>query len=349
MTGRFRVGIIGTGENARDHGRACRNVEQAELVAICDISAEALQRFGDEFDVANRYTSPQEMLNQEELDIVVVSTWGVFHAEVSNAVASTGRVRAILIEKPISVTAAECEEMIAVARAHGVLLAEGFKWRHDPQHLRVKELVAGGRIGRPTSIHGVFTSPLVRFAPRTNWRYHRARGGGSVFDTAGYLIHFARYLFDAEPRRVYATGNSSVDGADVEMSAAILLQFPEGRTAQLTSSYEYGYCQATQIVGTRGWIGLDLPFDQRSVREQEFVEKEDLPATVHVFHDSFNTEVYRFTSVNQFDLQLSHLCDCLATNTPHRIPPEFSLGNMRTIDAVHQSIRTGNPVDLPAN
>ena len=61
MTGRFRVGIIGTGENARDHGRACRNVEQAELVAICDISAEALQRFGDEFDVANRYTSPQEM------------------------------------------------------------------------------------------------------------------------------------------------------------------------------------------------------------------------------------------------------------------------------------------------
>ena len=93
---------------------------------------------------------------------------------------------------------------------------------------------------------------------------------------------------------------------------------------------------------------MDLPFDQRSVREQEFVEKEDLPATVQVYHDNFNTEVYRFTSVNQFDLQLSHLCDCLATNRPHRIAPEFSLGNMRTIDAIHASIRSGKPVDLPA-
>ncbi len=343
----YRVGIIGTGENARDHGRACRHVEQAELVAICDISTEALQRFGDEFDVSRRYTRPQEMLNKEDLDIVIVSTWGVYHAEVCNTVANTGKARAILIEKPISVSAAECEEMIAVAREHGILLAEGFKWRHDPQHLRTKELIDSGRIGKPMSIHSVFSSPLIRFASSANWRYNRARGGGSVFDTAGYLIHFARYLFDAEPRRVYATG-SFIENVDVEMSAAILLQFPGGMTAQLTSSYEYGYCQATQILGTRGWIRMDLPFDQRSAREQEFVEKEDLPASVHVYYDNFNTEVYHFTSVNQFDLQLHHICDCLATNAPHRIPPEFSLGNMRAIDAVHESIRTGRPVDLRA-
>jgi predicted dehydrogenase len=198
------------------------------------------------------------------------------------------------------------------------------------------------------SIQGTFSSPLIRFAAPTNWRYDRSRGGGSVFDTAGYLIHLARYLFDDEPRRVYASGSPPIEGADVEMSAAMLLQFPGDRTAQLTSSYEYGYCQATQVLGTLGWIRLELPFDQRSVREQEFVEKEDLPATVQVFYDNFNTEVYHFTSVNQFDLQLSHLCNCLATDKPHRIPPEFSLGNMRTIDAVHESIRSGKPVDLPA-
>lgn len=348
MTARYRVGIIGAGENARDHGRACRNVDGAELVAICDISAEALQRYGEEFGVSRRYTRVAEMLDQEEPDIVVISTWGVYHAELCKAAAGSGKVRAILVEKPISITAAECEEMIAAARQHGVLLAEGFKWRHDPQHLRVKELVEEGRIGQPMSIHGAFSSPLIRFAAPTNWRYDRARGGGSVFDTAGYLIHLARHLFDDEPRRVYATGSPPIEGADVEMSAAILLEFAGNRTAQLTSSYEYGYCQATHVLGTRGWIRMDLPFDQRSVREQEFVEKEDLPATVQVYHDNFNTEVYRFTSVNQFDLQLSHLCDCLATNRPHRIAPEFSLGNMRTIDAIHASIRSGKPVDLPA-
>ena len=348
MSARFRVGIIGAGENARDHGRACRNVDEAELVAICDISADALQRFGEEFDVSRRYTDLAEMLDREELDIVVISTWGVYHAELCVAVAGAGKVRAVLVEKPISITAAECEQMISVAGRNGVLLAEAFKWRHDPQHLRVKEIIGTGRIGRPMSIQGTFSSPLIRFAAPTNWRYDRSRGGGSVFDTAGYLIHLARYLFDDEPRRVYASGSPPIEGADVEMSAAMLLQFPGDRTAQLTSSYEYGYCQATQVLGTLGWIRLELPFDQRSVREQEFVEKEDLPATVQVFYDNFNTEVYHFTSVNQFDLQLSHLCNCLATDKPHRIPPEFSLGNMRTIDAVHESIRSGKPVDLPA-
>ena len=215
MSARFRVGIIGAGENARDHGRACRNVDEAELVAICDISADALQRFGQEFCVSRRYTDLAEMLDREELDIVVISTWGVYHAELCVAVAGAGKVRAVLVEKPISITAAECEQMISVAGRNGVLLAEAFKWRHDPQHLRVKEIIDTGRIGRPMSIQGTFSSPLIRFAAPTNWRYDRSRGGGSVFDTAGYLIHLARYLFDDEPRRVYASGSPPIEGADV--------------------------------------------------------------------------------------------------------------------------------------
>ena len=237
--------------------------------------------------------------------------------------------------------------MIAAARENGVLLAEAFKWRHDPQHLRVKEIIDAGRIGKVMSVHGVFSSPLVRFAHPANWRYYRERGGGSVFDTAGYLIHFSRHVIGEEPRRVYATG-AFIESSDVEVSASILLEFPGGATANLTSSYQYGYSQATEILGMRGRIRMDLPFDQRSVREQEFVEKDDLPASVHVFHDNFDTEVYQFSPVNQFDLQLSHLCECLDSGEPHRIRPEFSLGNMLVIDAVHESIRIRQPVDLPA-
>ena len=343
----YKVGIVGAGENARDHGRACRNVEQAELVAICDVSEAALRQYGDEFCVSNRYLSLDEMLARESLDLVVVSTWGVHHAEVSNAVARSGKVRAILVEKPISSTAAECEEMITEAREQGVLLAEGFKWRLTPQHLRLDEIIDSGRIGRVMSVQSTLSSPLVHFAPANNWRYDHHRGGGSVYDTAGYLLHFARHVIGTEPRRVYAFGSSSDEFGDVEMSASILLQFPGDASAKLTSSYQYGYCQATEILGTRGWIRMDLPFDQRSVRGQEFVEKEDFSASIQVFLDNFDTELYEFPPVNQFDLQLLHLCECLEGNASHRIPPEFSLGNMRVIDAVFESIRTGQPVDVP--
>ena len=342
----YRVGIVGVGENARDHGRACRSVEQTELVAICDISEAALKRYGDEFGVSSRYTSLEEMLARESLDIVVVSTWGVHHAQVSNAVACSGKVRAILVEKPISATAAECEGMIAAAAQNGVLLAEGFKWRHSPQHLRLKEMIDSGQIGRVMSLQATLSSPLTGFAPPDNWRYDRRRGGGSVYDTAGYLIHFARHIMGTEPHRVYAFCSFSEQLADVEVSASIMLQFAGDASAKLTSSYQYGYCQATEILGTRGWIRMDLPFDQRSVREQEFVEKEDLSATVQVFLNNFDTEVHEFPPVNQFDLQLRHVCECLDGNASPRIPPEFSLGNMRVIDAVFESIRTGQPVSI---
>ncbi len=342
----YKVGIVGAGENARDHGRACHSVEETELVAICDISEAALQRYGDEFGVSSRYTSLDEMLARESLDVVVVSTWGAHHAEVCNTVSHSGKVRAILVEKPISATAAECQGMIAAAAENGVLLAEAFKWRHTPQHLRLKEIIDSGRIGRVMSVQGTLSSPLVRFASPRNWRYDRRRGGGSVYDTAGYLIHLARFVMGTEPHRVYAVGAFDQDLADVEMSASILLQFPGDATAKLTSSYQYGYCQATEILGTRGWVRMDLPFDQRSVRDQEFVEKEELPAGIEVFMDNFDTEAYQFPPVNQFDLQIRYLCECLETSTAHRIPPEFSLGNMRAIDAVLESIQTGQPVDL---
>jgi len=341
----YRVGIVGTGENARDHGRACQRVAETELVAVCDISSQALTRFGEEFEVNRRYERLDKMLEEEQLDIVVVSTWGVSHAEIAQAIACSGKVQAILVEKPISITASECTAMIAAAREHGVLLAEGYKFRFHPQFSKVKEIVDSGRIGQLAIIQCTLSSPLVRYVPRANWRYHRDRGGGSVFDTASYLVHFARFVTGAEPEWVFATG-SYADYTDVELSAAITMRFPDNVTVQLISSYEHGYCQSTMILGSRGWVRMDLPFDQRSVREVEFAEKEELPARVYAFCDNFDSEVYEFAPVNQFTLQLKCLCECLEHRKAHPIPMEFSLGNMRAIDAIYSSMRMGAPVSL---
>jgi xylose dehydrogenase (NAD/NADP) len=341
----FRVGIVGTGENARDHARACQRVRGVHLAAICDVSAAALKRFGDEFHVSRRYNSLDAMLASEQLDVLIVSVWGIDHAQLSIAAASSGKTRALLVEKPISMNAADCDAMIVSARANHVLLMEGFKWRHDPQHIRAKEVVESGRVGSIKSVHGTLSSPLVRFAGADNWRFDPRRGGGSVYDTASYLIHFSRFILAAEPVRVFATGSYG-EPAAAEMSAAILLEFPGNETAQLTSSYQSGYCQTIEILGTRGWLRMDLPFDSRSVREREFVEEEDLPATFRVSYDNFASEEYRFAPVNQFELQLSHLCECLEGKATPRIAPEFSLGNMRVLDAVRESLRSRLPVAL---
>ena len=143
MAGKIKMAIIGCGGIAHCHARAAAQAG-VRLQAICEVSAEALERFGDQYGVEGRYLSLEEMLAREELDIAVISTWGVYHAQTSNLLAQSRRVRAILCEKPICSTAAECAGMIEVANKSGVLLAEAFKFRHHPQHLKARELIDAG-------------------------------------------------------------------------------------------------------------------------------------------------------------------------------------------------------------
>ena len=116
----FRVGIIGGGGIARAHGRAAQNVAAADLVAVCDVSAEAAASFGDEFGVEQRYTDIDEMLDRAGVDLAIICTWGCFHAEISNKVARSGKVKAILCEKPFCDTAAQAESRLQARQAEFV-------------------------------------------------------------------------------------------------------------------------------------------------------------------------------------------------------------------------------------
>src|SRR5215210_5791563 len=107
----YRVAIVGAGGIARRHARACREVADAELVALCDARAEAVERLGAEVGIARRCVGLEALLGGDAIDIAVIATWGDSHAEVATALARSGKVRAILCEKPISLSAAQTEAM----------------------------------------------------------------------------------------------------------------------------------------------------------------------------------------------------------------------------------------------
>jgi predicted dehydrogenase len=105
----YRVGLIGTGGIARAHGKACQQVDRAELVAVCDISKDAMANFGERFGVEAQYLDLDEMLAKENLDIVVICNWGAYHAKTGIQAARSGQVKAVLCEKPFTINAAEAE------------------------------------------------------------------------------------------------------------------------------------------------------------------------------------------------------------------------------------------------
>ena len=327
----YRVGIVGLGGISRVHARAVVDSRRTALCAASDVVPEAVDRFVGEFELKRGYPDLEAMLRSEDLDIAIVCTWGPHHAEVSKRIARSGSVRAILCEKPIAQTAAESRSMFDTAREHKVILAEALKSLHHPMHLKASTLLDAGAIGQLTGIRGVFTSarPLERCTPSASWRYNRGKGGGIVYDLGCYLLHHARRFAGGDAEQVFATATY---GDEVEFHVSALLNFPDDVAAQLTFSWRQFPSQYVEIVGDEGEMRIAPAFNNENQQTCLQLQTQD------------RSENFEFPAVDPFVLQLEHLCDCLDNGTPHRITPEDSIGNMMTIDAIHESTKKGQAV-----
>jgi len=265
-----------------------------------------------------------------------VCTWGSHHAEHCIRSARTGRVRAILCEKPISSTASECAEMAEAAKEYGVLLADDFKFRHHPCHVKAKAIIDQGQIGELMLIRSSFTASVdpKNLVPEYNWRFDPERGGGAVYDLGCYCIHHARYLAGTEPSSVYAEGQYGQNSGVTE-TVGIQLYFPGQISAQFFVSFRSFGSQQFEVFGTQGKIRMNYAWNN-----------ENMPVRLHVGENSGQSKTIKFASLDQFSYQLQHLCDCLKTGQSHRIPLTNSINNMRVIDGVHASLKTGKSIDL---
>lgn len=330
----YRVALVGAGGIARTHTTACALTERAHLVAVCDVSQAALDHYRERFpEVPAVYLDLDRMLAREDVDIAVICTWGAHHAAVGERLSRSGKVRAILCEKPFTQTAREAERMVAAARAGGVLIVEAFKFRHHPLHLKARALLDAGRIGEPRVVRSTFCTGRGHVArtPDSNWRYHQGRGGGSVYDLGCYNIHHARWIFGAEPVSVFA---SSRRGIEVDDAAYIQMLFPGGRVAQVSVAFDDWSSQEFQIMGTTG-----------SLRSERVWNNENRPVWLECA-SAGHSERFHFEPVHQFQLQLEHLCEVLDGSAEPRIPAQNSIAQMRVIDAVYESMASGAVVTL---
>jgi predicted dehydrogenase len=150
----YRVGIIGCGGMARAHANAYQELPETEIVAGADISADALQKFGETYNVTALYTDYHEMLANESLDIVDVCTWPRLHPDPTIAAAEAG-VKGVICEKPMALSLAEADAMIDAADRSGTKLAVGHQLRCWGRITKAREIIAAGEIGEPYYFHGI--------------------------------------------------------------------------------------------------------------------------------------------------------------------------------------------------
>ncbi len=147
----YRVGIVGCGGISRMHASAYQATEGTEIVCCADIKEEAVNKFGEEFNIPERarYLSHEAMLEAEELDIISVCTWHGSHASITIDACKAG-LKGVLCEKPMAVSLGEADAMLEASAASDTKIAIGHQGRFRPVNVTARELVLSGAIGQPT-------------------------------------------------------------------------------------------------------------------------------------------------------------------------------------------------------
>ena len=202
--------------------------------------------------------------------------------------------------------------------------------RTHPQWLGALAIARSGRIGVTRSITGYFS--FFNDDP-ANIRNVKAYGGGGILDIGCYLVNTARMIFEGEPRRVCALIEES-PATRVDWMASMMLDF-DGRHAVGTCSTQLAHAQRITIAGTMGRIEIEIPFNAPPDRPCRIFVEDSPPGAVPDRH------TVEFETCDQYTIQGDLFSQAILDRTPAPYPLEDSLGNMRVIDALFRSGRSG--------
>jgi len=326
MATKYRVAIVGCGGISNAHGNAWRNVPEIEIVGACDEKFESLSRFATEYNVENTYNDLRQMLEKQNPDVLVIATWPSSHLKNVLEAVRCG-VKGILVEKPIAVNTSQLEQMIQVTENANIILMEAFMYRHHPLTLAVKEKVEEGAIGEVRYARSSFSTGLT---DRTNWRLRGDLGGGAVMDLGCYCINIIRYVMGQEPQSVWATGKYEPIN-NVWETLIGTMDFGDGVTGQFDCSFGWTWRECYEVAGTKGTLFVQSAWGNSEGES----------------HFTVNGETFSVTGVNPYATEILNLCEAVENGTPLRLPIADALGNMRVIDALHESAHTGQRIHLP--
>ena len=267
----------------------------------------------------------------EQVDAVYIALPNSMHAEYTIRAARAGVH--VLCEKPMAVTAEECEQMIDACREHGVKLMIAYRLHFEEINLKAVDLVRRGRIGEPK----FFNSSFAMTVRPNDIRTKKEMGGGTLYDIGVYCINAARYLFRSEPTEVMAVSvNSGVAKlAEIDESTGALLRFDGDRVAAFVTSFNSADIGSYEIVGTKGHLRVNPAYEYAEGLAYELTVKG-------------KTTRKRIAKRDQFAPQLLYFSDCILKNREPEPSGEEGLQDVRIVQALYESAETGAAVRIPA-
>jgi predicted dehydrogenase len=330
--GPIKYAVVGLGHIAQvavlpAFARARRN---ARLAALVSDDATKLKALSKKYRIHGTFTYADFDACLEQVDAVYIALPNSMHAEYAIRAAQKGVH--VLCEKPMAVTAEECERMIDACRENQVKLMIAYRLHFEEINMKVVDLVRRGRIGDPKFFNSSFS-----FAVRPgDIRTKKELGGGTLYDIGVYCINAARYLFRAEPKEVMAisvnTGSKTLE--QIDESTGALLRFDGERVAAFVTSFNSSKVGSYRIVGTKGQVRVDPAYEYAKGLAYEL--------TVNG-----KTTRKRIGRRDQFAAELLYFSDCVLTDREPEPSGEEGMQDVRIIEALYESAETGKAITIP--
>jgi predicted dehydrogenase len=334
-------GIVGAGVISATHAEAIGAVPGARLVAVTDTQPEAARSLAERHGCA---TEPDldSLLARADIDVVSVCVPSGLHAEVGARAAAAGKH--LVVEKPIDVSLAAADRLIAAARAAGVAVTVISQHRFDPGLTELRGLLAGGALGR--LVLGEAATKWYRtqdYYDSADWRGTWALDGGSLLNQGVHYVDLLLWCMGpvAEVTAVYATQTHQVEVEDVTLA---MLRFRSGALGTVVASTAVfpGFAQRLAVTGTEGTVVIeDGKITCHALQNAN-------PAPVPAANDSFGGRTA--AAEIGWSAHAAQIADLLAAVDQGRAPAvtaESGRAALEVVCAAYQSARTGGTVALP--
>ena len=336
-SGNVRYAVVGVGWIAQSvFLPGVEHTGNSEVVALVTGHEEKAAKVGEPYGISKVYTYEEldSLLASGEIDAVYLATPNFDHVEYAVKILEAGIH--LLLEKPMAVSVAECERIIAAAEKSGARLMVAYRLHFEPGTLKAIERVRAGEIGTVRFFNSSFSQQV-------SGQNHRAKHGfwaGPVPDMGPYPLNMVRNLFGAEPIEVLATGVCTdpmrfvdVDGKPFDDTVAVTLKFEAERVAAFALSYNGGDVDEYRIVGSKGDLYSNPAYQVGSaIAHERTVEKKKTSET--------------FKKTDHFGGELKYFSECILN---HRNPePDGQEGmlDVRVLAAIEQALKTGTAQKL---
>jgi len=326
IDGRLAWGILSTSRINASLLPPLKASARSRVVAVASREVAKARDYASTWGLGRAYGSYEELLADGDLDVVYISLPNHLHAEWAVKALRAGKH--VLCEKPLALSVAEIDTMTAEAAKAGRVLAEAFMYRHHPQTRLVRELVAGGAIGKPASMRGSFT---FRMKSESDHRLLAASGGGSIWDVGCYPVSLARHLAGTEPLEAWGRAMMGRGGVDESFFGELL--FPGDLVFQFDSGFRSPYRTRFEVSGELGTLVVESPFKPQG-GDKVIIRRED------------RVEEIAVSPAELYAGEVADLEACVLDGKAPAMDLADSRGNAAALAALLASAREGRPTRL---